>query len=121
VGGGKNEARLKKRVKVYNARLALIMFYNARQVLNTRTTRKTTREENNKAWKKSNRSREKIHNAHLGQKKENYFKAASSWVNKKNLITIKAQGKGGAVAGWEYHPAFEASRVFFINNKQDAR
>jgi hypothetical protein len=29
-----------KRVKVYNARLALIMFYNARQVLNTRTTRK---------------------------------------------------------------------------------
>jgi hypothetical protein len=28
------------------------MFYNARQVLNTRTTRKTTREENNNAWKK---------------------------------------------------------------------
>jgi hypothetical protein len=37
------------RVKVYNARLALIMFYNARQVLNTRTTKKTTREENNNA------------------------------------------------------------------------
>jgi hypothetical protein len=41
-----------KGVKVYNARLALIMFYNARQFLNTRTTRKTTREENNNASRK---------------------------------------------------------------------
>jgi hypothetical protein len=42
----------KKRVKVYNARLALIMFYNARPVLNARTKTKRTREINNSVSQK---------------------------------------------------------------------
>jgi hypothetical protein len=36
----KNKRRHKNRVKVYNARLALILFYNARPVLNARNYHK---------------------------------------------------------------------------------
>jgi hypothetical protein len=48
------------RVKVYNARLALIMFYNARQVLNTRTTSKKITSEKTITREKNDRSREKF-------------------------------------------------------------
>jgi hypothetical protein len=48
------------RVKVYKARLALIMFYNARPVLNARTTTKLTGEENHNASRKKRKKRRRM-------------------------------------------------------------